>query len=65
MVSKEHQYMLQIFMKEKAHLMTRTAKVARSSTRSFERKGDKGFGGGNFKALFESIERAQREPQHG
>ena len=25
-----------------------------------QRKGDKGFGGGNFRALFESIERQQQ-----
>ncbi|MFO0598334.1 MAG: VOC family protein [Myxococcaceae bacterium] len=57
---KEHQYMLQIFMKENGHLM----KDSESGPFFYEiiqRKGDKGFGGGNFKALFESIERAQRE----
>jgi 4-hydroxyphenylpyruvate dioxygenase len=55
---KEHQYLLQIFMKENSQLLQR-----RESGPFFyeiiQRKGDKGFGGGNFKALFESIERAQ------
>lgn len=57
---KEHQYLLQIFMKEQGHLL----KDRESGPFFYEliqRKGDKGFGGGNFKALFESIERAQRE----
>lgn len=55
---KEHQYMLQIFMKENSQLL----KDRESGPFFYEiiqRKGDKGFGGGNFKALFESIERAQ------
>lgn len=55
---KEHQYLLQIFMKENSQLLH-----DKSSGPFFyeiiQRKGDKGFGGGNFKALFESIERAQ------
>ena len=55
---KEHQYLLQIFMKENSQLLHN-----RESGPFFyeiiQRKGDKGFGGGNFKALFESIERAQ------
>lgn len=57
---KEHQYLLQIFMKENSQLL----KDRESGPFFYEiiqRKGDKGFGGGNFKALFESIERAQRE----
>ncbi len=56
---KEHQYLLQIFMKENSQLL----KDRESGPFFYEiiqRKGDKGFGGGNFKALFESIERAQR-----
>lgn len=55
---KEHQYLLQIFMKENSQLL----KDRESGPFFYEiiqRKGDKGFGGGNFKALFESIERAQ------
>jgi 4-hydroxyphenylpyruvate dioxygenase len=52
-------YMLQIFMRE--------AKALYDDTRAgpffyeiIQRAGDKGFGYGNFRALFESIERAQR-----
>ena len=57
---KEHQYLLQIFMKENSQLL----KDRESGPFFYEiiqRKGDKGFGGGNFKALFESIERAQSQ----
>jgi 4-hydroxyphenylpyruvate dioxygenase len=57
--AKEHSYMLQIFMKESAG----TYKEAKAGPFFFEiiqRKGDQGFGAGNFRALFESIERAQR-----
>ena len=55
-----HAYMLQIFLKESAGL------YADSSAGPFfyeiiQRKGDRGFGAGNFRALFESIEREQRE----
>lgn len=62
--SKEHQYLLQIFMKETGHLM-KDREAGPFFYEIIQRKGDRGFGGGNFKALFESIERAQREPQHG
>ncbi len=55
---KEHQYMLQIFMKEKSQLF-HDREAGPFFYEVIERKGDKGFGGGNFKALFESIERAQ------
>ena len=55
-----HAYMLQIFLKESAGL------YGDSSAGPFfyeiiQRKGDRGFGAGNFRALFESIERDQRE----
>jgi 4-hydroxyphenylpyruvate dioxygenase len=55
-----HAYMLQIFLKESAGL------YGDSSAGPFfyeiiQRKGDRGFGAGNFRALFESIEREQRE----
>jgi 4-hydroxyphenylpyruvate dioxygenase len=56
----EHSYMLQIFMKEKGTLMN-DPKAGPFFYELIQRKGDKGFGGGNFRALFESIERAQRE----
>jgi 4-hydroxyphenylpyruvate dioxygenase len=53
-----HAYMLQIFLKESAGL------YADPSAGPFfyeiiQRKGDRGFGAGNFRALFESIEREQ------
>jgi len=57
---KEHQYLLQIFMKENGQLVKDT-EAGPFFYEIIQRKGDKGFGGGNFKALFESIERAQRE----
>lgn len=57
---KEHQYMLQIFMKETGHLL-KDREAGPFFYEIIQRKGDRGFGGGNFKALFESIERAQRE----
>ena len=55
-----HAYMLQIFLKESAGL------YADPSAGPFfyeiiQRKGDRGFGAGNFRALFESIEREQRK----
>lgn len=55
---KDHSYLLQIFMKEGASLF----KDVRGGPFFFEiiqRKGDLGFGAGNFRALFESIERQQ------
>jgi 4-hydroxyphenylpyruvate dioxygenase len=53
-------YMLQIFLKESAGL------YADPSAGPFfyeiiQRKGDRGFGAGNFRALFESIEREQQK----
>lgn len=57
---KEHQYLLQIFMKETGHLLN-DKEAGPFFYEIIQRKGDKGFGGGNFRALFESIERAQRE----
>lgn len=52
-------YLLQIFLKEAAGLY----EDERAGPFFFEviqRKGDNGFGGGNFRALFESIEREQK-----
>ena len=51
--------MLQIFMKEASQLFG-DASAGPFFYEIIQRKGDRGFGGGNFKALFESIERAQR-----
>jgi len=56
--SKEHRYMLQIFMKEVSQLFA-DVDAGPFFYEIIQRKGDRGFGGGNFKALFESIERAQ------
>jgi 4-hydroxyphenylpyruvate dioxygenase len=56
--NKEHRYMLQIFMKEVSQLFADSG-AGPFFYEIIQRKGDRGFGGGNFKALFESIERAQ------
>jgi 4-hydroxyphenylpyruvate dioxygenase len=58
--NKPHHYLLQIFMKETGHLLN-DKEAGPFFYEIIQRKGDKGFGGGNFRALFESIERAQRE----
>ena len=55
-----HAYMLQIFLKESAGLYG-DAKAGPFFYEIIQRKGDRGFGAGNFRALFESIERDQRE----
>jgi 4-hydroxyphenylpyruvate dioxygenase len=55
-----HAYMLQIFLKESAGLYNDPS-AGPFFYEIIQRKGDKGFGAGNFRALFESIEREQRE----
>lgn len=55
-----HAYMLQIFLKESAGLYS-DSKAGPFFYEIIQRKGDRGFGAGNFRALFESIERDQRE----
>ncbi len=55
---KEREYMLQIFLKDSAGLY-REREAGPFFYEIIQRKGDKGFGGGNFRALFESIERQQ------
>ncbi len=55
---KEHQYMLQIFLRDSAGLY-HERDAGPFFYEIIQRKGDKGFGGGNFRALFESIEREQ------
>jgi 4-hydroxyphenylpyruvate dioxygenase len=55
----EHRYLLQIFMKEAASLFG-DPEAGPMFLELLQRKGDEGFGGGNFRALFESIERQQR-----
>lgn len=53
------QYMLQIFLKEQAAQFD-DPEAGPFFVEIIQRKGDKGFGAGNFRALFESIERAQK-----
>ncbi|EPX61009.1 4-hydroxyphenylpyruvate dioxygenase [Cystobacter fuscus DSM 2262] len=55
----EHSYMLQIFMQDGAGLY-KDQKAGPFFYELIQRKGDQGFGFGNFRALFESIERAQQ-----
>jgi 4-hydroxyphenylpyruvate dioxygenase len=52
-------YLLQIFLKESSGLYHEAA-AGPFFYEIIQRKGDQGFGGGNFRALFESIERAQQ-----
>ena len=54
-----HSYMLQIFLKESSGLYNDPT-AGPFFFEVIQRKGDRGFGGGNFRALFESIEREQR-----
>jgi 4-hydroxyphenylpyruvate dioxygenase len=54
-----HAYMLQIFLKESAGLYS-DRNAGPFFYEIIQRKGDRGFGAGNFRALFESIEREQR-----
>jgi 4-hydroxyphenylpyruvate dioxygenase len=53
-----HAYMLQIFLKEGSGLY-KDPKAGPFFYEIIQRKGDRGFGAGNFRALFESIEREQ------
>ena len=52
-------YLLQIFMREAAGLF-KDPKAGPLFIELIQRKGDQGFGAGNFRALFESIERQQQ-----
>lgn len=56
---EEHSYLLQIFLKEAA-VLHHASEAGPFFLEIIQRKGDRGFGGGNFRALFESIERDQR-----
>jgi 4-hydroxyphenylpyruvate dioxygenase len=56
---EEHSYLLQIFLKEAAGLYGEPS-AGPFFYEIIQRKGDEGFGAGNFRALFESIERAQQ-----
>ncbi len=53
-----HAYMLQIFLKESSGLY-KDPHAGPFFYEIIQRKGDRGFGAGNFRALFESIEREQ------
>jgi 4-hydroxyphenylpyruvate dioxygenase len=55
-----HAYMLQIFLKESAALYSDPS-AGPFFYEIIQRKGDRGFGAGNFRALFESIEREQAQ----
>jgi 4-hydroxyphenylpyruvate dioxygenase len=61
--SKPHEYMLQIFLKEAAGLYHDPA-AGPFFFEIIQRKGDQGFGAGNFRALFEAIERDQQQKPH-
>jgi 4-hydroxyphenylpyruvate dioxygenase len=60
----KHQYMLQIFLKDSAGLY-REPSAGPFFYEIIQRKGDQGFGAGNFRALFESIEREQKAAGRG
>lgn len=60
----QDRYMLQIFLRE-AKSMYGDDRAGPFFYEIIQRCGDEGFGYGNFRALFESIERAQRTPQNG
>jgi 4-hydroxyphenylpyruvate dioxygenase len=58
-------YLLQIFLADSAGLYG-SAEAGPFFFELIQRKGDQGFGAGNFRALFESIEREQaRKPEGG
>jgi 4-hydroxyphenylpyruvate dioxygenase len=58
---QDDKYMLQIFMRE-AKTMYSDERAGPFFYEIIQRAGDKGFGYGNFRALFESIERFQKVP---
>ena len=60
----QDRYMLQIFLRE-AKSMYGDERAGPFFYEIIQRCGDEGFGYGNFRALFESIERAQRTRQSG
>jgi 4-hydroxyphenylpyruvate dioxygenase len=57
-------YLLQIFLKDSAGLYG-SAEAGPFFYELIQRHGDRGFGAGNFRALFESIERGQRSGGQG
>lgn len=56
---QERKYLLQIFLKESAAIL-KDPNAGPFFFEIIQRKGSPGFGAGNFRALFESIEREQR-----
>ena len=56
----ERKYLLQIFLKESSSLLA-DPNAGPFFFEIIQRKGSNGFGAGNFRALFESIERQQRQ----
>jgi 4-hydroxyphenylpyruvate dioxygenase len=58
--AERHRYLLQIFLKDSAGLY-HNKEAGPFFYELIHRKGDQGFGGGNFRALFESIEREQQK----
>jgi len=56
---RDKSYLLQIFLKEQAGLFE-DPEAGPFFIEILQRKGDDGFGAGNFRALFESIEREQK-----
>jgi 4-hydroxyphenylpyruvate dioxygenase len=57
--AENHSYLLQIFLKDSAGLYN-NVEAGPFFYEIIQRKGDQGFGAGNFRALFESIERQQK-----
>jgi len=57
--AERHRYLLQIFLRDSAGLYA-SREAGPFFYEIIHRKGDEGFGAGNFRALFESIERQQR-----
>jgi len=58
-----HAYLLQIFLRDAAGLY-HEPEAGPFFFEIIQRKGDQGFGAGNFRALFESIEREQQREGH-
>jgi 4-hydroxyphenylpyruvate dioxygenase len=56
----DDRYLLQIFLRE-ASASCRDEQAGPFFYEIIQRKGDRGFGAGNFRALFESIEREQKK----
>jgi len=57
-------YLLQIFLRDSAGLY-HEPEAGPFFFEIIQRKGDQGFGAGNFRALFESIEREQQREGRG